>query len=99
MPLMCRSDVVDQYCMAIWALLVGGSFLTGRFGPTWAMLSGPASSLALGAWAVNAEPLGYDMHGFGYFVGACWAVVCVIAAVLGRGLRVIHQRRTPPSAS
>ena len=69
------------------------SFLTGtRFGG-WTVLVWPAVCLALGALWVVLEPPGYDMHGYGLFVGAVLALVAGVAWLLGRAAAAGGVRR------
>jgi len=77
----------------VWFLFVGLSFATGLMrGPWWTALAWPVASMGLGVYAVANEGPNYDMHGFGYSLGAVAAVVCVAAWLLGRGVAAIASR-------
>jgi hypothetical protein len=54
-------------------------------------------TLAIGAHYVSKESAGYDMHGFGYWIGGFFGAVCVVVWLLGRGLAVLARIR-PRSA-
>jgi peptidoglycan/LPS O-acetylase OafA/YrhL len=73
--------------MLLWLFLLGLGFVMGLLRlPWWTVAVSPAASLAVGALAVAYEPSGYDMHGFGYYVGVVLAVLAVAAWLVGRGL-------------
>jgi hypothetical protein len=76
--------------MLLWSSLLGLAFVLGLLRlPWWTVAACPAASLAVGALAVANEPSGYDMHGFGYYVGVVAAVLGVAAWLVGRGLAVL----------
>ena len=73
--------------MAAWLLLVGASLCIGVLRPPWwTVVLCPLISLGLGIYEVGTERPNYDMHGFGYYIGGFFAVLCVAAWFLGRGL-------------
>ena len=69
--------------------LVVLAFLSGLFAPWWwTILPWPVGALIAGSVSVSNEPDRYDMHGFGYEVGAGFAVLTLVVWLLGRGLRI-----------
>ena len=82
----------------VWLLFIVLSFATGLLRlPRWTILAWPATSVGLGVYAVATEPTHYDMHGFGDFVGAIIAAVCVIAWLLGRAASALALHRSGPT--
>ena len=62
--------------------------------PVWTIAPGPVVSAVLGIHAVATEPANYDMAGFGYYLGAFGAAVCVIGWLAGRaGASLIGRLR------
>jgi hypothetical protein len=77
----------------LWFALVLLSAVTGLCrGPWWTGLLPAVTAIAVGVLAVVTEPANYDMHGFGYLVGAVAAVVCVLAWLLGFGMATLVRR-------
>lgn len=73
-----------------WLVIIGLSFCTGLLRvPLWTILVWPAVSLGVGVWAVATEPANYDAPGFGYYFGGFFAVLCLAAWLLGRGLATL----------
>jgi hypothetical protein len=80
--------------VAVWGPLIVFSLASGILrGPWWTMLPWPVICLAIGVWLVIDESPTYDMPGFGYYVGTGAAIICVLAALLGRGIAVGLQPR------
>jgi peptidoglycan/LPS O-acetylase OafA/YrhL len=73
--------------MLVWSFLLGLGFVMGLLRlPWWSVALAPAASLGVGALSVVNEPSGYDMPGFGYYVGAVLAILAVAAWLVGRAL-------------
>jgi hypothetical protein len=80
--------------VVIWFGLVFVSLCTGLVRPPWwTVLAWPAASVGLGVASVAAERPEYDVHGFGYLVGAVVAVLCVVAWCAGRGVAAVARHR------
>jgi hypothetical protein len=78
----------------IWFGLGFVSLCTGLLRPPWwTVLVWPAASVGLGIASVATERPEYDMHGFGYLVGAVAAILCVLAWCAGRGAAAVASRR------
>lgn len=79
--------------MEVVVALIALPLATGWLSRHWqTVLVWPAVCLGLGALAVADEPGNYDMHGFGFYVGAAGALVAVAAWLAGRLLRAVVHR-------
>ena len=76
-----------------WSLFVVLALVGGlAFAPRWTVLVGPVAALSAGATAVLTSQPRYDVHGFGYFVGAAVALLCRAAWLVGRLVRAAALR-------
>jgi hypothetical protein len=78
----------------IWLLPVLFAFVTGlALRSPWTVALWPAVSVGAGVAVVANEARGYDMHGFGYYLGGIAAVASVAAWFAGRAVRKARGRK------
>lgn len=75
--------------MALLLLVFVASSITLGWLPTpwWTSAIGPTISLLGAVYSVMSEPPNYDMHGFGYVIGAVLGVACLVGWLAARGVR------------
>lgn len=79
--------------MIPWVLIVLGSLAAGVAAKSrLSVVAGPLAAAALGIAVVMSEPPNYDMHGFGYLIGAFFAVLALILWLVGRFIRWVVRR-------
>ena len=85
--------------LGIVALLALLTFAMGLSAlPKWTLGVLPTLGLAVGVMGTVNEPPNYDMHGFALYVYGGLGVICLLASVVGRWVRLVFFARAerPP---